>query len=43
MAITGNIVLPRVIKIQPTMTADDNADDDVAFDWTEIANASSYI
>ena len=42
MAITGNIILPRVIKIQPTMTADDNADDDVAFDWTEIANASSY-
>ena len=42
MAITGNIVLPRVIKIQPVMTADDNADDDVAFDWTEIANASSY-
>ena len=43
MAITGNIVLPRVIKIQPTMTADDNADNDVAFDWTEIADASSYI
>ena len=31
----------RVIKIQPTMTADDNADNDVAFDWTAIENVSS--
>ena len=28
--------LRRVIKVQPTMTADDNDIDDVAFDWTEI-------
>jgi hypothetical protein len=26
----------RVVKIQPTMTADDNADNDVAFDWTAL-------
>ncbi len=33
--------LRRVIKIQPTMTADDNADNDVAFDWTAITGAST--
>ena len=26
--------LNRLIKVQPTMTADDNADNDVAFEWT---------
>ena len=31
----------RVIKVQPTFTADDNADNDVAFEWTEIPNAFS--
>ncbi len=31
----------RVIKVQPTFTADDNADNDVAFDWTEVPNAFS--
>ena len=30
----------RVIKVQPTMTADDIADNDVAFDWTSIENVS---
>ena len=30
-----------VIKVQPTFTADDNADNDVAFEWTEIPNAFS--
>ena len=30
----------RVIKVSPTMTADDNADNDVAFDWTAVNNAS---
>tara|TARA_Y100001938_G_scaffold148890_1_gene233920 strand:- start:2125 stop:2646 length:522 start_codon:yes stop_codon:yes gene_type:complete len=34
-------VSKKVIKIQPTFTADDNADNDVAFDWTEIPNAFS--
>ena len=29
----------RVVKVQPTFTADDNADNDVAFEWTEIPNA----
>ena len=33
-------VSKRVIKISPTMTADDNADNDVAFDWTAIENVS---
>ena len=33
--------LRRVVKIQPTMTADDNADNDVAFDWTAVTGASS--
>ena len=33
--------LKRVIKIQPTMTADDNADNDVAFDWTAIEGAAT--
>ena len=28
----------RLIKVQPVMTADDNADNDCAFDWTEIPN-----
>ena len=31
----------RVIKVQPTFTADDNADNDVAFNWTSIPNAFS--
>ena len=31
----------RVVKVQPTFTADDNADNDVAFDWTEVSNAFS--
>ena len=30
--------LKRVIKVQPTMTADDNAENDVAFEWTAISN-----
>ena len=29
----------RAIKIQPTFTADDNDDNHVAFNWTEIPNA----
>ena len=33
--------LRRVVKIQPTMTADDNADNDVAFNWTKIEGACS--
>jgi len=31
----------RVIKVQPTFTADDNTDNDVAFNWTAIPNAFS--
>lgn len=31
----------RVIKVQPTFTADDNADNDVAFNWTEMPSAFS--
>ena len=40
---TGPLVsiAKRVIKVQPTFTADDNADNDVAFNWTEIPNAFS--
>ena len=38
---TTNLSLKRVIKVSPTFTADDNADNDVAFDWTEIPNAFS--
>ena len=26
----------KTIKVTPTFTADDNADNDVAFDWTEV-------
>tara|TARA_Y100001963_G_scaffold27689_1_gene37702 strand:- start:252 stop:755 length:504 start_codon:yes stop_codon:yes gene_type:complete len=33
--------LRRVVKVQPTMTADDNADNDVAFNWTKIEGACS--
>ena len=35
-----NVALPRLINITPTIVADDNADNDVAFNWTEIPNAS---
>ena len=28
--------LRRIVKVQPVMTADDNADNDVAFDWTAV-------
>ena len=33
--------LRRVVKVSPVMTADDNADNDVAFDWTAISSAST--
>ena len=33
--------LRRIVKVQPVMTADDNADNDVAFDWTEVPSAFS--
>jgi hypothetical protein len=35
-----NAFLPRLIKVSGTMVADDNADDDVCFNWVEIENAS---
>ena len=35
-----NVLLPRLVKVTGTMVADDNADDDVCFNWVEIANAS---
>ena len=35
-----NAQFPRIFKMEPTMTADDNADDDVAFEWQEIIGAS---
>ena len=35
-----NASLKRVIKVQPTITLDDNDDNHVAFNWTEIPNAS---
>ena len=31
----------RVIKLQPTFVADDNEDNDVAFDWIELSDAAS--
>ena len=31
----------KIIKVQPAVTAADNADNDVIFDWTEIPNFSS--
>ena len=31
----------KLIKIQPTVTAADNDDNDVIFDWTELPNFSS--
>tara|TARA_R110002020_G_C16262547_1_gene770596 strand:+ start:1391 stop:1912 length:522 start_codon:yes stop_codon:yes gene_type:complete len=30
----------RIIKVQPVMTADDNGDNDVAFDWTAVSGVS---
>ena len=36
-----NASLKRVIKVQPTITLDDNGDNHVAFNWTEIPNAFS--
>ena len=33
--------LRRVVKVQPTMTADDNDDNHVAFNWTKIEGACS--
>jgi hypothetical protein len=38
---TNLLAVNRIIKLQPTMTADDNADNDVAFEWTEIPLATS--
>ena len=35
-----NASLKRVIKVQPTITLDDNDDNHVAFNWTEIPSAS---
>ena len=34
-----NLSLKRVIKVSPTFTADDNGNDHVAFNWTEIPSA----
>ena len=33
--------LRRVVKVSPVMTADDNADNDVAFDWTAVSGIST--
>ena len=35
-----NLLVPRLIEVTPTIVADDNADNDVAFNWTKISNAS---
>tara|TARA_R110002020_G_scaffold161061_4_gene345833 strand:+ start:1517 stop:2089 length:573 start_codon:yes stop_codon:yes gene_type:complete len=35
-----NAVIPKLIKIQPAVTAADNADNDVIFNWTELENVS---
>ena len=32
----------RLIEVTGTMVADDNADNDVCFNWVEIPNATSY-
>tara|TARA_R100001594_G_scaffold27767_1_gene52729 strand:- start:3135 stop:3698 length:564 start_codon:yes stop_codon:yes gene_type:complete len=32
--------IPRLIKVVPTIVADDNADNDVCFNWIEIPKAS---
>jgi len=34
-----NVALPRLIKVNPTISATDNDDNDMAFEWVEIANA----
>ena len=36
-----NVSLKRVIKVQPTITLDDNDDNHIAFNWTEIPGAFS--
>ena len=35
-----NVLLPRMIKINPTQVVADADDNDVIFDWTELPNAS---
>ena len=35
-----NIILPRLINVTPVIVADDNADNDVAFNWTKVTGAS---
>ena len=35
-----NVLLPRMIKINPTQVAADADDNDVIFDWTELSGAS---
>ena len=35
-----NLALGRIIKINPTQVAADADDNDVIFNWTELANAS---
>ena len=35
-----NVILPRLIKVNPTISATDNDDNDMAFEWVEIPNAS---
>jgi hypothetical protein len=36
----ANAILPRLIKVNPTISATDNDDNDMAFEWVEIPNAS---
>ena len=35
-----NVILPRLIKINPTQVAADADDNDVIFNWTELSGAS---
>ena len=38
-----NVLLPRLIKVNPTISDTDNDDNDLAFDWVEIPNASLVV
>jgi hypothetical protein len=37
---SNNLIIPRLVEVTLTMSASDNDDNDVAFNWATISNAS---
>ena len=42
VAESNNLMVPRLVEATATIVADDNADNDVAFNWVELPNVTLY-